>query len=141
MEKKEKNKWTGESIKYIVLSLVLCAVCIVLSVVCIRLSEVKWLIGRNTLYILLSVIVLIGSFFFSVYFIVREKKSSVKFFIGGYFFISFSLTVLLILQKIGFFHIVNDVESFQTYIQKAGAWMPVLYVLFQFLQVLSLGVL
>ncbi len=57
-----------------------------------------------------------------------------------YVFLLFALSVCIILQKTGFFEVIESAESLQAYLQKAGIWMPVFYVLLQFLQVVVLPI-
>ncbi len=135
-----KNKNIDKRLKYILLSLVLAAGCIVFEILCLRGTQIKQLIDNQTLFLILSVLATVGSFFLSVFFIVKGLKTATKTFIGGYFFLLFSLTTLFILQRVGFFQIVKDEETFKEYIRKAGAWMPVIYIVFQFLQVVVLPV-
>ncbi len=52
----------------------------------------------------------------------------------------FSLIVCFILQKTGFFAVVSSTENLQAYLQKAGVWMPIFYVLLQYLQVVLLPI-
>ncbi len=52
----------------------------------------------------------------------------------------FAWIVCLILQKTGFFEVVNTPERLQQYLEKTGAWMPIIYTLLQFLQVVLLPI-
>ncbi len=137
---KHNNKNIDERLKYIVLSLVLAVGCIVFEILCLRGTQIKWLIENRTFFLILSVLITVGSFFLSAFFIVKGLKTATKSVIGGYFFLLLSLTALFVLQKVGFFQIVKDAETFKEYIRKAGAWMPVIYIVFQFLQVVVLPV-
>ena len=44
------------------------------------------------------------------------------------------------LQKTGFFDLVQSSEGLQQYLEKAGIWMPILYIALQFLQVIILPI-
>lgn len=50
------------------------------------------------------------------------------------------LTVVLIMQKTGLFYVIRSEELFRDYMRRAGALMPLLYIFFQFLQVVILPV-
>ena len=55
-----------------------------------------------------------------------------------YFFTLFCLVLVFIFQKTGFFDLVKSSEGLQEYLEKAGIWMPILYIALQFLQVIIL---
>ncbi len=53
---------------------------------------------------------------------------------------AFLLMLVVILQRTGFFAVVNSPERLQAYLEKAGVWMPIFYILLQFLQVVVLPI-
>ena len=44
------------------------------------------------------------------------------------------------MQKSGFFKMIKTPESFKEYLEKSGQWMPIAYILLQFLQVVILPI-
>ncbi len=86
-----------------------------------------------------SVLVIIA-FLLVARFIYYEKESLVKAFLSAYLFVLFCLILVYVLQITGFFKVFNDAEQLQAYLQRAGAWMPITYILLQFLQVVILPV-
>jgi uncharacterized membrane protein YdjX (TVP38/TMEM64 family) len=48
--------------------------------------------------------------------------------------------LVFIFQKTGFFDLVKSSEGLQQYLEKAGIWMPILYIALQFLQVIILPI-
>lgn len=63
-------------------------------------------------------------------------KWLITFLIGALFL----LVLLFILMKTNFFSIVKDKQKLAEYLQKAGVWMPIAYLLLQFLQVVILPI-
>ncbi len=74
------------------------------------------------------------------WFTATGKESLTKSALSVYIFLVFALSFCFILQKTGFFEVVNDAERLQAYLEKGGIWMPALYVLLQFLQVVVLPI-
>ncbi|MBD5636928.1 MAG: TVP38/TMEM64 family protein [Clostridia bacterium] len=60
--------------------------------------------------------------------------------ITTYVLIDFLVIFLYILVRTGFFDIIRDEESFQTFLERSGKWMAVLFVVLQFLQVVILPI-
>lgn len=79
-------------------------------------------------------------FIFSAYFLFREKENFIKTALSVYLFVLFCLLLIFILQITGFFAVFNNVEKLQEYLKKAGIWMPITYILLQFLQVVILPI-
>jgi uncharacterized membrane protein YdjX (TVP38/TMEM64 family) len=52
----------------------------------------------------------------------------------------FILVVLFIIVKTDFISILQSPELYQEFLKKTGAWMPILYILLQFLQVVLLPI-
>ena len=69
-----------------------------------------------------------------------DKDRAVKVLFSVFVLLNFSLLVLVILQKTGFFAVVNSSENLQSYLESAGIWMPLLYIALQFLQVILLPI-
>ena len=69
-----------------------------------------------------------------------NKDRAVKVLFSVFVLLDFSLLVLVILQKTGFFAVVRSSENLQNYLERAGIWMPLLYIALQFLQVVLLPI-
>ncbi len=76
----------------------------------------------------------------SVWATLTRREILQKSLLSGYVFLLFSLAVWAILQKSGFFEVLQSAESLQAYLERTGVWMPILYVLLQFLQVVILPI-
>ena len=98
-------------------------------------------IHRNvTLFCMLSTGLFILAGGVAIYFLCKNKQILFKLSLSVFIFILFCLVSIFIFQKTGFFEIVKDEKSFQDYLEKAGAWMPLLYILLQYLQVVLLPI-
>ncbi len=76
----------------------------------------------------------------SVLFTLRGKETMAKLFVTFFILLLTFWAVLLLLQRTGFFSVVESTESLQAYLERAGLWMPIFYILLQFLQVVVLPI-
>lgn len=87
----------------------------------------------------LTLVVCIG-YILSVLSVGKGKETLVKTMLSAYIFLLFMLILVYVLQRTGFFFVFRDEKLFEEYLQKAGVWMPLLYILLQFLQVVILPI-
>ena len=88
------------------------------------------------IFILLSLGMLAISFFFFL----KKFDGAYKLCISAYVLLIFGLIVVFVMQKSGFFKMIKTPESFKEYLEKSGQWMPIAYILLQFLQVIILPI-
>lgn len=79
-------------------------------------------------------------FVLDIIFRIREKEPFYKICITIYLLAVFFAAILLVLLKTGFFEIVRDADAFQSYLERSGGWMRVLFIGLQFLQVVILPI-
>ena len=139
-QEQQKQERQRRSCIAILLCFAVTAVCAVFAVLCLKntqnafvQSNVGWLIG-------VSCALLIGYFSACVCFLFFKKITLFRSFIAGYVLILLALILTYILQKTGFFYVVKDAERFQEYLRGAGAWMPALYIVLQYMQVVLLPI-
>ena len=70
----------------------------------------------------------------------KEKNGLTKALLTIELLALFSFLLWWILQKTGFFETFGDAEKLQGYLEKAGIWMPLFYIVLQFLQVVLLPI-
>lgn len=141
MEKdKTRKNQKNNRLLFLTLFFAFSVACSIFAILC--LNGVSYpLIKRNfVLFSILSGVLICGLYALAVWFTVSEKQTASKILLSTYVFILFCLILLLILQKTGFFEMVRDAEHLQSYLQKAGIWMPLLYILLQYLQVVVLPI-
>lgn len=114
--------------------------CIVFCVLCLNKTRLPFFARNKTLFIILSVFLLLSLCVFGVFLSIRQKTTLIKTLISVYIFLLFCLVLLFILQTTGFFLVVQDEVSLQNFLERAGIWMPMLYMLLQYLQVIVLPI-
>ena len=77
---------------------------------------------------------------FTIQLLLKGRETFAKSMLGLYILALFCLILVYVLQRTGFFKVFRDEKLFQEYLQKAGIWMPLLYILLQFLQVIVLPI-
>lgn len=137
MEKKSIDKKTPATIFAFI---VLTATCIVFAVLCLRNTTYAFIAKYATLFSILASVLLFLLCAASVWFVVLHKDALTKTAISIYIFLLFCLVLVFILQKTGFFALVRDETAFKEYLETKGTWMPVLYVILQYLQVVILPI-
>ncbi len=74
------------------------------------------------------------------YFVLTGKEKLIKSFLTVYILVAVLLSIYFLLQKTGFFAVIKSEDALQEYLKKTGTWMPIFYVLLQFLQVIVLPI-
>lgn len=137
MEKQNKQRNCFQGILY---SLILSFGCLFFGVFCVYATKTAW-IRFNALWICLAItLTVVLMFGVSMYALFYKKETVYKvtttLLIGAFF----CLVLLYLLLKMNFFGLVKDKEALADYLQKYGTWMPVVYVVLQFLQVVILPI-
>ena len=143
-ERFEKDKRKIGYILKIVGFTFLCVFCGVFAYVCLTYYTQGFIAEHFLLLFILAEIVIFTAFIAGIIFIVKSKKqlflTLYKALLGVLVLIALILFVLFILQKTGFLSLINDPERYKEYLSTTGAWMPFVYVLIQYLQVVVLPI-
>ena len=137
MKKEGINRKTVVSI---VAFFLLTAVSIVLSVLCVHNTAYPFIARFRVLFSVLVSILLSVFCALAVWCAVSGKQTLSKTAVSVYLFLLFCLLLIYIFQKTGFFALVKDETAFREYLQTKGKWMPVLYIVLQYLQVVILPI-
>lgn len=137
MDKERKN---GGELPLIITFLGLAIACVVFAILCIYGTRIAFLARNPFLFSLLASGLLLAFCLLSVWFVVRNKEIWYKSALSAFVFVLFALVVLFILQQTGFFEVIQDESSLQNYLASKGAWMPVIYTVLQYLQVIILPI-
>lgn len=113
---------------------------IVLELICLELTTNALIVKFKTLIGVGAVVLTILMLALSFLFYAKKKDSWYKLFISLYVLLIFVLTVLIVMIKSGFFNVVSSPEKFAAYLEGAGGWMPIAFIVLQFLQVLILPI-
>lgn len=114
--------------------------CIVFATLCFYHSLNEFMI-KNALWLsILTAVLLSGLYGLCVWLVLARKEVLFKTLISLYILALFCLIVCFILQKTSFFAVIKDSDSLQAYLENSGAWMPIFYILLQYLQVVVLPI-
>lgn len=114
--------------------------CAVLAVLVIYGMKQPFVQRYTRLFSILATGILFALGCCSVWLVWKRKTLLLRTFLTVYLFLLIIETFTLILQKTGFFEIVKDETALQQYLERAGVWMPLLYIVLQYLQVVVLPI-
>lgn len=137
MDNERKN---GETLPLLITFLGVSIACVVFAILCIYGTKIAFLASNRLLFSLLAGGLLTAFFVLCVWLVVRKKEVWYKSALSGFILMLFGLVVLFILQQTGFFNVIQSQNSLQEYLESKGAWMPVVYTVLQFLQVVVLPI-
>lgn len=140
MSQMKEEKTEIKLITGIITMLAITIACIVFAILCIYGTNFTFINTRTVLFSVLAALAFSALCAVAIWFLIRRKTTLFKTSISVFVFLLFCLVLIFILQKTGFFEIVNDEKTLQKYLETAGAWMPLLYVLLQYLQVVVLPI-
>ena len=140
-KEQEKNENMRARLAYRLLALFLLASgCIAFEVLIIRLIKVDFIQRYSLWFLTLSIAATVGLLVLAIFFLLRVKEKLYKTMLSIFFAALFLLIVFFIIVKTDFIMLLQSPELYQEFLEKTGAWMPLLYILFQFLQVIVLPV-
>ena len=113
---------------------------IIFSILCLFHSKLSFIQNNRAMLTVVAVGLLFCLCGVLIWSILMGKNTLSKTLFSAYFFIVFCLALIFILQKTDFFSVVSSAEELQLYLKRAGVWMPILYILLQFLQVVVLPI-
>lgn len=114
--------------------------CIILELFCLTNVKEGWIARFNLLLSVGAIALTLGVYATSLICYFKGFEAIYKGTIIVYIFVVFFLAVILGLLKSNFFEAVKTPESFAKYLEGAGSWIPIAYVLLQFLQVIILPI-
>ena len=118
----------------------LAAACVVLEILCLTFFRNGKIARHFSLIASLCSGVTVTAFAAAAAAAFYEKNVAYRSIVSFFVLLLFMLTVVLIMQKTGLFYVIRSEELFRDYMRRAGALMPLLYIFFQFLQVVILPV-
>ena len=137
---KKENKSNATILFEIGAAFLLAAACIVLETLCITFFTTGKIARNQSLLLWLAAGATTALFVAAAAFSFFVKNVAYRFTVTLYVLLIFMLTVLYVLLKTGLIYVINSEELFREYMQRAGALMPLLFIAFQFLQVVVLPV-
>ena len=139
-KREETAKGAYSALPFIIVALLLMVASCVFSVLCLSQVSVAFIQQRLVLFSVLSCLLWTSFFILCVVLACKQKETLFKTCFSVFILIVFCLVLLYILLDTGFFMVIRDKQSLQEYLETKGAWMPVLYVVLQYLQVVILPI-
>lgn len=136
----KKEQFIKRSWPFLLVFFAFTAACIVFGILCIYGTKISFIQEFKGLWIALAVALLCALCGVCVWLVIAGKDTLVKTFLSVYILLLFALVLLFVLQVTGFFEVVGSPESLQAYLERAGVWMPIVYILLQYLQVVLLPI-
>ncbi len=137
----KSEKITGKDcLKNVLTAFFLASACITFEILCITFFRTGMIARRAALFVSLSCSATIALFVAATLFSYRGKRVAYRSLISVFILLLLFLVMVFVLQKTGMFYVLGNEELFRAYLRRAGALMPLLYILFQFLQVIVLPV-
>ena len=137
MDNERKN---SELLPLLITFLTLTIASVVFAILCIHGTKIAFLASNPLLFSLLASGLLTAFCLLSLWFVVSGKEVWYKGALSAFILLLFALVILFILQRTGFFSVIQDENSLQEYLASKGAWMPVVYTVLQYLQVVILPI-
>lgn len=133
----QKNK---NDLRFVLIFFLLSLGCAVFGCLCLGNVKNPWITKHLPLCASIYGIAVVGIYLLSVLAVYKEKNGLTKALLTIELLALFSFLLWWILQKTGFFETFGDAEKLQGYLEKAGIWMPLFYIVLQFLQVVLLPI-
>ena len=112
----------------------------IFSVLCLFNTEKNFVNKNAFIFSIIACGIIIVLYAYSVFLIYKNRESLVKIVLSVFIFLSFCLLLIFVLQRTGFFKVIKNADTLQTYLEKAGVWMPIFYIVLQYLQVVVLPI-
>ena len=135
-----KKDGDGKVLLFILAFFLLSVGCAVFGILYLTELQVGFIVRNVRLFSALHGGVIAFIFLVSIYFPIVRKGSIAKFFLSAYLLFFFFIVVLYALEKTGLTILFKDAERLRTYLEGAGVWMPIAYIILQFLQVIVLPI-
>lgn len=141
---KKRNRSRKAETKRLLGGIFLCfslsLISLILALLCLKESDLPFIV-RNIKWLVPFVCVIILAYYLTcVLLFYRGKDAAFRLLFSGYLLAIFAFLLWYVLLKTGFFAIVRDEAAFEKYLRSSGRFMPLIYIAFQFLQVVVLPV-
>ncbi len=135
-----KNRQDKEKLILTIVFILLSFTSVFMGILFLGNINVKWINKHFIICAFLYTTLIVAMYTAGILCLFWERKSAAKLILSALILLTFAVITAYILQKTGFFEVFGDEKRLQEYLQKAGIWMPILYVLLQFLQVVLLPI-
>ena len=140
MEQQKQENKRGHTLFFLLFFFILSLAITILGVFCLNELHDNFLQGNILLKIVIFGTCAVVLFLLGLFVTFGWREGFSKGLLGLYVFILFALSSCFILQRTGFFEMIDTPEKLQEYLEKLGVWMPIFYIVLQFLQVVILPI-
>ena len=140
MEQQKQENKRGRTLFFLLFFFILSLAITILGVFCLNELHDNFLQGNILLKIVIFGTCSVVLFLLGLFVTFGRREGFSKGLLGLYVFILFALSSCFILQRTGFFEMIDTPEKLQEYLEKSGVWMPIFYIVLQFLQVVILPI-
>ena len=128
-----------------ILFLFLCVLVAVFGVLCLFYYQSGFIGNNRVLLSVLAVVFVLSYAIVGTFLLCKSEQKPLfetlyKTMLSGAILAAILIAVFFVLQRTGFLELVADGERFEEYLQTSGRWMPFVYVLLQYLQVVILPI-
>ncbi len=113
---------------------------IVFVCLCLYTSKRAFIVKYRFYLSIACSIFIITAYLIFMHFVKTKKAALIRLFSLGCILLQLILIFIFIGQKTGFFQLLSSPERLQAFLEKAGVWMPTIYILLQYLQVTVLPI-
>jgi uncharacterized membrane protein YdjX (TVP38/TMEM64 family) len=115
-------------------------ICIAFEILSIHFTKLPIVKRNTTFFIAVSVFITLVLLSLALWGIITGKTILYKALFSVFVVLSFFLIILFLIIKTDFIIIFQTPDLYQKFLEKAGGWMPILYIILQFLQVVLLPI-
>ena len=133
--KSGKHTWRGLLVLFVIGAATLC----LLILVCLQVS-ISIIKKHQLMFLCLSCVSVLLMVAIGIVFLLQEKNTLYKSVVSALMLTIFFSILLLIAEWTDFITILTSEELYEQFLEKTGAWMPIIYIILHVIQVLFLPI-
>lgn len=133
--KNGKHTWRGLLVLFVIGAATLC----LLILVCLQVS-ISIIKKYQLMFLCLSCVSVVLMVAIGIVFLLQEKNTLYKSVVSALMLTIFFSILLLIAEWTDFITILSSEELYEQFLEKTGAWMPIIYIILHVIQVLFLPI-
>lgn len=133
--KNGKHTWRGLLVLFVIGAATLC----LLILVCLQVS-ISIIKKHQLMFLCLSCVSVLLMVAIGIVFLLQEKNTLYKSVVSALMLTIFFSILLLIAEWTDFITILSSEELYEQFLEKTGAWMPIIYIILHVIQVLFLPI-
>ena len=134
------QKESSGVLPYFLFFLLSCIAGVIFSTLCIFTASWSFAFQNRITLSILSSIICIAVYVFSIKTLHFGKTKLLRLLLAGHVLLLSMLALIYIGEKTGFFQLLKNQDELQNFLQRAGLWMPICFILLQYFQVTILPI-